>query len=68
MLRGAKLRLFCQETVAGLPLSYDPGERFSYAHDNDWLLFAVEGATGMDFEAYCKQHIFEFVACPSREA
>lgn len=39
-----------QETVAGLPLLWEPGEKFSYAHDNDLLAFAIEGASGMDFE------------------
>jgi CubicO group peptidase (beta-lactamase class C family) len=39
-------------------LLYDPGEKFSYAHDNDLLLFAVEGATGMDMEKFCQENIF----------
>lgn len=50
-----------QETVAGLPLVYEPGERFSYAHDNDWLVFVCEEASGMDFEAFCQENIFGWV-------
>jgi len=33
-----------------MPHNAEPGEVFSYSHDNDWLAFTVEGATGMDFE------------------
>lgn len=47
-----------RSTTAALPLLYDPGEKFSYAHDNDLLLFAIEGATGMDMEEFCRENIF----------
>ena len=34
-----------------MPFKCEPGTEFSYALSNDWLALAVEGASGMDFEA-----------------
>jgi methyl acetate hydrolase len=41
-----------------LPLSFDPGERWQYGINIDWVGRAVEAATGLPLEVYFRQHIF----------
>jgi methyl acetate hydrolase len=41
-----------------LPLAFDPGERWQYGINIDWVGRAVEAAGGMPLEVYFRQHIF----------
>ncbi len=48
------------ELFAGDELQYQPGTRFGYStYGYNLLGCAVEGASGLDFEAYLEQRIFE---------
>jgi methyl acetate hydrolase len=46
--------------LAGLrqPLVFDPGERWEYGINLDWVGRAVEAASGQPLEVYFRQHIF----------
>src|SRR5215472_2506268 len=41
-----------------LPLTFDPGERWQYGINIDWVGRAIEAATGLPLEVYFRQHIF----------
>src|SRR5215472_6647358 len=41
-----------------LPLAFDPGERWQYGINIDWVGRAIEAATGLPLEVYFRQHIF----------
>src|SRR5215469_7206033 len=41
-----------------LPLTFDPGERWQYGINIDWVGRAVEAASGLPLEVYFRQHIF----------
>jgi methyl acetate hydrolase len=41
------------------PLLFDPGARWEYGINTDWLGKLVEAASGRSLEEYCHQHIFE---------
>lgn len=41
-----------------LPLTFDPGERWQYGINIDWVGRAVEAAAGLPLEVYFRQHIF----------
>ena len=41
-----------------LPLVFDPGERWEYGINLDWVGRAVEAASGQPLEVYFRQHIF----------
>jgi CubicO group peptidase (beta-lactamase class C family) len=45
--------------LAGLPLTYPPGERFHYSHATDVLGFLVGRVAGMDFRAFLIERIFQ---------
>jgi CubicO group peptidase (beta-lactamase class C family) len=45
--------------LAGLPLSFDPGERFHYSHATDVLGFLVGRIAGLDFREFLMQRIFQ---------
>jgi len=47
------------KALAGLPLSYPPGERFHYSHATDVLGFLVGRVAGMDFRRFLFERIFE---------
>ena len=41
-----------------LPLMFDPGERWEYGINIDWVGRAVEAVSGKPLEAYFREHIF----------
>jgi CubicO group peptidase (beta-lactamase class C family) len=41
-----------------LPLVFDPGERWEYGINIDWVGRAVEAVAGQQLDAYCGAHIF----------
>ncbi len=45
--------------LAGLPLTHQPGERFTYGLNTDVLGYVVEVISGMSFDAFLKSRIFE---------
>jgi len=45
--------------LAGVPLMYDPGERWSYSAAVDVQALLVERLTGQPFETYVKAHILD---------
>ncbi|MEE4316814.1 MAG: serine hydrolase domain-containing protein [Erythrobacter sp.] len=47
------------DRLAGLPLMYQPATKWSYSCSIDLLGRVIEVASGMEFEAFLKQRIFE---------
>lgn len=45
--------------LAKLPLAHQPGERFTYGLNSDVLGYLVEVVSGMSFDQFLKQRIFE---------
>ncbi len=45
--------------LGGLPLSYQPGERFHYSHATDVLGFVIGRVAGMDFRRFLIERIFQ---------
>jgi methyl acetate hydrolase len=45
-------------TTLRMPLVFDPGERWEYGINIDWVGRAVEAAAGVSLDAYCQGHIF----------
>ena len=41
-----------------MPLAFDPGERWEYGINIDWVGQLVEAASGLTLDVYLKQHIF----------
>jgi methyl acetate hydrolase len=41
-----------------LPLMFDPGERWQYGINIDWVGRLVEETSGQKLDAYCRDHIF----------
>ena len=41
-----------------LPLMFDPGDRWQYGINIDWVGRAIEAASGLPLEVYFRQHIF----------
>ena len=41
-----------------LPLLFDPGERWEYGINIDWVGRAVEAVSGTPLDAYFREHIF----------
>jgi CubicO group peptidase (beta-lactamase class C family) len=44
--------------MSGLPLLYQPGERWVYSFSYDVLAYLVEQLSGMSFDQYCRKVIF----------
>lgn len=42
-----------------LPLLFDPGERWQYGINTDWLGRAIETASGQPLDDYFREHIFD---------
>jgi CubicO group peptidase (beta-lactamase class C family) len=40
------------------PLNFDPGERWEYGINIDWIGRLVEAVSGQDLDSYLKQHVF----------
>jgi CubicO group peptidase (beta-lactamase class C family) len=47
------------KALAGLPLSYQPGERFHYSHATDVLGFLIPRITGQGFREFLIERIFQ---------
>jgi methyl acetate hydrolase len=41
-----------------MPLMFDPGERWEYGINIDWVGRLVEETSGENLDAYCREHIF----------
>ncbi|MDO9714128.1 serine hydrolase domain-containing protein [Paracraurococcus lichenis] len=41
-----------------MPLAFDPGERWEYGVNIDWVGLLVEAASGQKLDAYFREHIF----------
>jgi methyl acetate hydrolase len=49
----------CQRSMLDdVPLIADPGTRWQYGTNTDWLGQVIEAVSGQDLAAYCEQHIF----------
>lgn len=42
-----------------MPLLHEPGSRWMYGHNTDWLGLVIEKVAGMSLDAYMKQVIFD---------
>jgi methyl acetate hydrolase len=59
-----------------LPLVFDPGERWEYGINLDWVGRAIEAVSGLPLEVYFRQHIFaplamadtDYVVSPAQQA
>ncbi|MGE0424934.1 MAG: serine hydrolase domain-containing protein [Reyranellaceae bacterium] len=49
----------CQNAALGTPLTFDPGTRWDYGINIDWVGKAVEAASGEKLDAYLRKNIFE---------
>jgi CubicO group peptidase (beta-lactamase class C family) len=47
------------QRMSGLPLLYQPGERWVYSFSYDVLAYLVEQLSGRSFDQYCRKVIFE---------
>jgi CubicO group peptidase (beta-lactamase class C family) len=47
------------QRMSGLPLLYQPGERWVYSFSHDVLAYLAEDLSGMPFDEYCRRMIFE---------
>ncbi len=45
-------------TLTDVPLAGDPGERWEYGTNIDWLGQVIETVTGSDLASYCAEHVF----------
>jgi CubicO group peptidase (beta-lactamase class C family) len=41
-----------------MPLMFDPGDRWEYGINIDWIGRLIEEASGQKLDAYCREHIF----------
>lgn len=48
-----------RHAITGVPLHFNPGDRFVYGTSSDWLGFVVEAISGMDLDAYFRENIFK---------
>lgn len=48
----------CKNKTLGLPLAFDPGQRWDYGISIDWVGQTVERLSGQSLEAYFREHIF----------
>ena len=48
----------CENKALTMPLSFEPGARWEYGINIDWVGKAVEAASGEKLDAYLKDHIF----------
>ena len=49
----------CKTASLSAPLMFDPGERWEYGINIDWVGKAVEAVSGQSLEIYFREHIFE---------
>jgi CubicO group peptidase (beta-lactamase class C family) len=48
----------CQNVALTTPLLFDPGQKWNYGINIDWVGKAVEKVSGQNLEAYFRDHIF----------
>jgi CubicO group peptidase (beta-lactamase class C family) len=48
----------CKNATLGLPLVFDPGDRWEYGINIDWVGQTVERLSGQSLEEYFQEHIF----------
>jgi len=48
----------CENRALTTPLTFDPGDKWDYGINIDWVGKAVEKASGQSLEAYFREHIF----------
>jgi methyl acetate hydrolase len=48
----------CKNVTLELPLAFDPGDRWDYGINIDWVGKLVERLSGQSLEAYFREHIF----------
>src|SRR6266542_4509433 len=56
--RGIPGIISCQDAALGLPLAFDPGEKWDYGIGIDWAGKAVERASGQKLGDYLAEHLF----------
>jgi len=49
----------CQNAALGTPLTFDPGTRWDYGINIDWVGKAVEAASGETLDVFLRKNIFE---------
>lgn len=47
-----------QQATLGIPLVFDPGERFEYGISTDWVGVLIERATGRSLRNYLRDNVF----------
>jgi methyl acetate hydrolase len=48
----------CQNAALNMPLEFDPGDRWEYGINIDWVGKAVEAVSDQSLEVYFREHIF----------
>jgi methyl acetate hydrolase len=56
----------CKVAALSAPLMFDPGDRWEYGINIDWVGRAVEAVSDQSLEIYFREHIFEPSAWPIR--
>jgi methyl acetate hydrolase len=54
----------CKTVTLQTPLVFDPGERWEYGINIDWVGLTVEKLSGQSIEAYFREHIFDPLDMP----
>jgi methyl acetate hydrolase len=49
----------CENLALTMPLTFDPGQKWDYGINIDWVGKAVEAVSGQTLGAYFEQHLFE---------
>jgi CubicO group peptidase (beta-lactamase class C family) len=57
-LKGIPGIISCENKALTTPLTFDPGDKWDYGINIDWVGKAVERAGGQDLESYFRDHIF----------
>ncbi len=57
-LKGIPGVITCENLALTTPLTFDPGEKWDYGINIDWVGKAVEAASGQNLESYFRDHIF----------
>jgi methyl acetate hydrolase len=56
--KGIPSIISCQNLALTTPLKFDPGEKWDYGINIDWVGKAVERVSGQDLETYFHDHLF----------
>src|SRR5438270_12288931 len=57
-VKGLPPIISCQNATLKLPLLFDPGDRWNYGINIDWVGKIVEAASGKKLGAYLSEHVF----------